>query len=131
MSSQLLAHMSQVRRVAWYRFRATFGRRWGGASRGKVVVLRRGRVQSPTLRTLTGRPRLQGSLLVPYVLAAPCSHESGSPRRLVPVPGHVRSPLGRLSERGAADRVDRWDRHGVDGSGETHSVVVSDIPGEH
>src|ERR1035438_9758824 len=30
MSSQLLAHMSQVRRVAWYRFRATFGRRWGG-----------------------------------------------------------------------------------------------------
>jgi hypothetical protein len=22
--------MSQVRRVAWYRFRVTFGRRWGG-----------------------------------------------------------------------------------------------------
>jgi hypothetical protein len=30
MSSRLLAHMSQVRRVAWYRFRVTFGRRWGG-----------------------------------------------------------------------------------------------------
>ncbi len=35
--SQLLTQMNQVLRVTWYRFRATFGRRWGGYL--SVVVL--------------------------------------------------------------------------------------------
>ena len=57
-SSEVLRDVNQVLRVAWYRFRATFGRRWGGYLAIVVLV---GLVGGLAMGAIAGARRTQSS----------------------------------------------------------------------
>src|SRR5271168_1090660 len=57
-SSKVLRDVNQVLRVAWYRFRATFGRRWGGYLAIVVLV---GLVGGLAMGAIAGARRTQSS----------------------------------------------------------------------
>src|ERR1700679_1902592 len=64
-SSEVLRDVNQVLRVAWYRFRATFGRRWGGYL---AIVLLMGLVGGLAMGAIAGARRTQSTF--PAYLAA-------------------------------------------------------------
>src|SRR6202044_3979546 len=57
-SSEVLRDVNQVLRVAWYRYRATFGRRWGGYLAIVVLV---GAVGGLAMGSIAGARRTQSS----------------------------------------------------------------------
>ena len=68
--------MSQVIRVAWYRFRATFGRRWGGYL---TIIVLIGGIGGIAIGSIAAARRTESSF--PTFLA------STNPSNLVVIPG--------------------------------------------
>jgi hypothetical protein len=99
--------MNQVLRVAWYRFRATFGRRWpgylaiviflgllGGLAMGSIAAARRTQSSFPVFLASTNPPDLDG--VTSFVNPSPGSAGLGYNRAL-------QAEIARLPHVGAVD----------------------------
>ena len=106
-SSEVQGDMSQVLRVTWYRFRATFGRRWpgylaivilsgllGGLAMGSIAGARRTQSSFPVFLASTNPPDLEG--VTSFVNPSPGSAGLGYDPAL-------QAKIARLPHVGAVD----------------------------
>jgi hypothetical protein len=149
-----------VLRVAWYRFQATFRRRWAGYLALAVLIGLVGGVAMASVvaarRTYASYPKFLASTNPSDLVVQPFTKTDYSPgfvRQLTRLP-HVRSaavavpfnaitltprgklgivppPVERLRRAGRAARPGRRGGPGLGGSGPPHRLVLPGLPGRH